>query len=101
MFIYIYMYCRTAADAALARVQAKNHDRGTFNTSIAAIRKQVKRELEAEKEAALSSIATPDTRSKVEPNEKLAVQGVFFRYSTLFWCKNRKLNFDLQMSNDQ
>lgn len=70
---------RTAADAALARVQAKNHDRGTFNTSIAAIRKQVKRELEAEKEAALADESTPNTPPKVETNEKLAVQGVFFR----------------------
>lgn len=66
----------------MARVQAKHHDRGTFNTSLAAIRKQVKRELDAEKEAALSATeasAGHPTNKTETINEKLAVQGVFFR----------------------
>lgn len=88
---------RAAADAALARVQRRDDPR-SFNTSIAAIRMQVKRELEAEKQAKLANeqragsggstvgtSSTSATATVAPPDQsKLAVQGVFFRYLYLF-----------------
>lgn len=71
---------RAAAAAALARVEKK--DSKDFNTSLAAIKAQAKKELEAERklneEAKLSEAPsqTVDTRTL---NTNLACQGVFFR----------------------
>lgn len=80
---------RAAADAAMARFQ-RTDDPRTFNTSIAAIRMQVKRELEAERLAkeqlasggAASTSASSSAMAAAAPAaaaDKLAVQGVFFR----------------------
>lgn len=75
---------RAAADAAMARVQRRG-DPSQFNTSLAAIRMQVKRELEAEKQAKLAENAVQQQRDSgaaaavVKENTNLAVQGVFFR----------------------
>lgn len=75
---------RTAAEAALARVQGQKKDTAQFNTSMAAIRAQVQRELEAEKKAKLEleKPTTTEREPKVltdEHNRNLAAQGVYFR----------------------
>lgn len=70
---------RQAAEAALTRMQSKKKDT-QFNTSLAAIQAQVKRELEAEKKL-------QDQRQQVnepKPNEEdvspvLACRGVYFK----------------------
>lgn len=74
---------KAAAAAALARVEKKSNKE--FNTSLAAIKAQAKRELEAERklkeeaaEAASGSTQPPATKDVVE-NKNLACQGVFFR----------------------
>lgn len=72
---------RAAAEAAMARIQKK--DTREFNTSLAAIKAQVKRELEAErklKEEAAAKLAgeSKDNANQSE-NKNLACQGVFFR----------------------
>lgn len=76
---------RAAADAALARVQSRATT-GQLNTSLAAIRMQVKRELEAEKLAKQQAASPPASSSgstagatAPKENTNLAVQGVFFR----------------------
>ncbi|XP_055630099.1 UBX domain-containing protein 6 [Toxorhynchites rutilus septentrionalis] len=70
---------KAAANAALARVQGK--DKKEFNTSLAAIQAQVRRELEAERKAKAQENAADEQSSGLSDNEKkdLAVQGVFFR----------------------
>lgn len=81
---------RTAAQAALARVEnQRHHDSVQFNTSLASIRAQVQRELEAERKAktdleklTISEGNQPNTSTKVlsdENNLNLAAQGVYFR----------------------
>lgn len=68
---------RAAAAAALARVEKK--DSKDFNTSLAAIKAQAKKELEAERK--LNEEAETSSQA-VEPktvNTNLACQGVFFR----------------------
>lgn len=77
---------KTAAEAALARIQSQKKDSVQFNTSMAAIRAQVQRELEAEKKAKLQveklASAAGASEPKVltdESNRHLAVQGVYFR----------------------
>lgn len=75
---------RTAAEAALARVQGQKKDAVQFNTSMAAIRVQVQRELEAEKKAKqeLEKTVSTDREPKIltdEHNRNLAAQGVYFR----------------------
>lgn len=76
---------RAAANAALARIERK--ESRDFNTSLAAIKAQAKRELEAERRQkeelsnASSSIGASSTgasTSTVE-NRNLACEGVFFR----------------------
>ncbi|XP_058462698.1 UBX domain-containing protein 6 [Malaya genurostris] len=71
---------KAAADAALSRV---NKDKKEFNTSLAAIQAQVRRELEAErkaKELAEQGTSAGDTTAPSEDERKdLAVQGVYFR----------------------
>ncbi|XP_037949700.1 UBX domain-containing protein 6 [Teleopsis dalmanni] len=72
---------RAAAAAALARVDKR--DSKEFNTSLAAIKAQAKRELEAERklrsaESSQTDVATTSTVS-IRQNENLACQGVFFR----------------------
>lgn len=75
---------RTAAEAALARVQGQKKDTVQFNTSMAAIRAQVQRELEAEKKVKqeLEKPASTECAPKIltdEHNRNLAAQGVYFR----------------------
>lgn len=72
---------KTAAEAALARIQSQKKDSVQFNTSMAAIRAQVQRELEAEKKAKLASAAGASEPKVLtdESNRHLAVQGVYFR----------------------
>lgn len=75
---------RTAAEAALARIQSHKKNSVEFNTSMAAIRAQVQRELEAEKKAKLEGekLAAGTSEPKVltdESNRHLAAQGVYFR----------------------
>ncbi|XP_058832809.1 UBX domain-containing protein 6 [Topomyia yanbarensis] len=72
---------KAAAEAALSRVQ--NRDKKEFNTSLAAIQAQVRRELEAErkaKELAEQGPAAGESTASTEDERKdLAVQGVYFR----------------------
>lgn len=71
---------KAAAEAAMARVQGST-DRKEFNTSLAAIKAQVRRELDMErkaKEAASQEGSSGDSNSEGERKD-LAVQGVFFR----------------------
>lgn len=82
--------CRTAAEAALARVQSQRNDDTHFNTSLAAIRAQVQRELEAERKTKSQAdkqtsqeLAQPKTLDD-EHNRNLAAQGVYFRYIDYF-----------------
>lgn len=76
---------RTAAEAALSRIQSHKTDDTHFNTSIAAIRAQVQRELEAERKAkaelekdASHGVHQPKVLDD-EHNRNLAAQGVYFR----------------------
>ena len=81
---------RAAADAAVARIQKT--DKREFNTSLAAIRQQVQREIEAERKAKQqeeeqAAAGTSAASSvKLEENKNLAVQGVFFRYYLNILC---------------
>ncbi|XP_055838295.1 UBX domain-containing protein 6 [Episyrphus balteatus] len=74
---------KAAAAAALARVEKK--DNKEFNTSLAAIKAQAKRELEAErklKEEAAAGAAgggAAEAAKEVVENKNLACHGVFFR----------------------
>ncbi|XP_045518507.1 UBX domain-containing protein 6 [Pieris brassicae] len=72
---------KIAADAALARLQQKR-DNPAFNTSLAAIKAQVKRELENEEthSKAIESIA-PKERQEIETElpGNFAASGVFFK----------------------
>ncbi|KAH8407719.1 hypothetical protein KR222_011288 [Zaprionus bogoriensis] len=75
---------RAAANAALARIDKK--DSRDFNTSLAAIKAQAKRELEAERRqkdelSATSSTGTSSSSASVSAgeNKNLACQGVYFR----------------------
>lgn len=75
---------KTAAEAALARIQSQKKNDVQFNTSMAAIRAQVQRELEAEKKAKIEAekvTATPHEPKVLtdENNRNLAAQGVYFR----------------------
>lgn len=70
---------KAAAEAALARVQSK--DKTEFNTSLAAIKAQVRRELESErkeKEQTSQEGSSGDNNSD-NGRKDLAVQGVFFQ----------------------
>lgn len=70
---------RAAAAAALSRIDKK--DSKDFNTSLAAIKAQAKRELEAERklrEGKQTAPTTTESSTSVE-NRNLACQGVFFR----------------------
>lgn len=69
--------CRAAADAAMARVQKK--DSRNFNTSLAAIQAQVRRELEAEKKAKQEADHSSEQKAIEQNRSNMAVQGVFFR----------------------
>ncbi|XP_026481528.1 UBX domain-containing protein 6 [Ctenocephalides felis] len=75
----------TSRKAALARLGNKREKSAAFNTSLAAIQAQVKRELEMEKYAAESSqrrgsseISVPRTK-ELEASTHLATKGVYFR----------------------
>lgn len=81
---------RTAAEAALARIQGQKKDTTHFNTSLAAIRAQVQRELEAERKAK-SDLEKQSSQEQTnspkvltdDHNPTLAAQGVYFRFVTL------------------
>ncbi|KAL3285512.1 hypothetical protein HHI36_000043 [Cryptolaemus montrouzieri] len=71
---------RQAAEAALLRLSGQKKDRA-FNTSLATIQAQVRKELEEEKKAAIKD-ATPHTSNTpvhLEASPHLAVNGVYFR----------------------
>lgn len=74
---------KAAANAALARIEGR--DKKEFNTSLAAIQAQVRRELEAERkakeQAEHGATAAGDSSSGLSEDERkdLAVQGVYFR----------------------
>lgn len=74
---------KAAANAALARIEGR--DKKEFNTSLAAIQAQVRRELEAERkakeQAEQGAAAAGDSSSGLSEDERkdLAVQGVYFR----------------------
>lgn len=67
---------KAAAEAALARVQST--DKKEFNTSLAAIKAQVRRELESERQAKEQQTLSEENIPENERKD-LAVQGVFFR----------------------
>lgn len=66
-----------ARDAALRRIEKVDKNDKEFNTSLAAIKAQAKKELEAEKLAREQGGSRPAPEPKV--NEDFAVQGVYFR----------------------
>lgn len=73
---------RAAAEAAVLRTQQKTTRE--FNTSLAAIKAQVKRELDAEKDAAAAAAASTVAAEQQQQqqnvkNQNLAVEGVYFR----------------------
>lgn len=76
---------RQAAAAAMARLNVgKRPDQAAFQTSLAAIQSQVRREMEAEKKAALTPESSQQsiksqTPVELEASPLLAVQGVYFR----------------------
>uniref|UniRef100_A0A1B6LYV2 UBX domain-containing protein n=1 Tax=Graphocephala atropunctata TaxID=36148 RepID=A0A1B6LYV2_9HEMI len=80
---------RQAGAAALARLGGEKRDTPAFNTSLAAIQAQVKRELEAEKKAAVAreereKSSTPPSQAQPPPEPEdmsplLAVRGVYFK----------------------
>lgn len=70
---------RQAADAALTRLQSNKRET-PFNTSLAAIQAQVRRELEAEKKAEQQQTRTHEVRQgEIEASPVLACQGVYFK----------------------
>lgn len=76
----LYPKSRAAAEAAMARTQKK--DQREFNTSLAAIQAQVRRELEAERKAKAEEAGSAEAAKVQETNVEMknfAVQGVFFR----------------------
>lgn len=75
---------KQAAAAALARMEGggKKVDQAAFNTSLAAIQAQVRRELEAERRSRTSpqkKTSPPKDPVEVETSPHFAVQGVYFR----------------------
>lgn len=68
---------RTAAEAALTRLEGKRKDT-PFNTSLAAIQAQVKRELEAEQSSKKQDLQE-EKSVDLEASPHLAVNGVYFR----------------------
>uniref|UniRef100_A0A6B2EDH0 Putative ubiquitin regulatory protein n=1 Tax=Phlebotomus kandelakii TaxID=1109342 RepID=A0A6B2EDH0_9DIPT len=71
------MEARNAAAAAMARCTKK--DTKEFNTSLAAIQAQVRRELEAERRTKEESSKAPQSDQVQDERRNLAVQGVYFR----------------------
>nr|CAH7759585.1 unnamed protein product [Callosobruchus chinensis] len=76
---------RQAAEAAMLRVQAQRKNPG-FNTSLAAIQAQVRRELDAEKQKGESTAETSGASASggpietdLEMSSHLAVKGVYFK----------------------
>lgn len=65
---------RQAAQAALARFNSQKKDTA-FNTSLAAIQAQVRRELEAEKNVSSSVASTKLVETELESSPHLAVNG--------------------------
>lgn len=81
---------RQAAAAAMARINSgRRTDQAAFQTSLAAIQSQVRKEMEAEKKEAASkggastsseqSLTKSQSSVELEANPILAVQGVYFR----------------------
>ncbi|XP_065340464.1 UBX domain-containing protein 6 [Cloeon dipterum] len=72
---------RQAGAAALARMGKKGSDDAAFGTSMAAIRAQARRELEAEKAAAAAAAAPPKEESPpppVQDPERMLISGIYF-----------------------
>lgn len=86
------VFYRTAAEAALARIQSQKKDTTHFNTSLAAIRAQVQRELEAERKTKSDVDKEISQENTQQPkilddnhNRNLAAQGVYFRFDEHFF----------------
>lgn len=77
IFCCISLNFRAAADAAMARNQKK--DSRNFNTSLAAIQAQVRREMEAEKKAKQEADQPSEQKVIEQDRSNMAVQGVYFR----------------------
>lgn len=75
----------------MARIQSQKKDTTHFNTSLAAIRAQVQREVEAErkakseleKQSSLEQTNAPKVLTD-DHNRALAAQGVYFRFDFLY-----------------
>lgn len=66
-----------AAEAALARMGNQNKTSAAFNTSLAAIQAQVRRELDAEKKNATETVPVARPMpSNIEASPHLAVKGI-------------------------
>ncbi|XP_077288827.1 GDI interacting protein 3 [Arctopsyche grandis] len=74
---------RLAAQAALMRLNEKKRDNPTFNTSISAIKAQVKKELEIERKNEAENVPVdapqPNREVSLEASPHLAVTGVYFK----------------------
>ncbi|XP_037967264.2 UBX domain-containing protein 6 [Plutella xylostella] len=72
---------KVAAEAALARLQSKREN-PAFNTSLAAVQAQVRKELEAEQAASSKESPPPvvqKTTEEVDVPRNMAVSGVYFK----------------------
>lgn len=78
---------RQAAEAALARLQINQRKDTAFNTSLAAIQAQVRRELEAEKKNTKPSYEEPrrPVETELEASPLLAVKGNKHLSSCILW----------------
>uniref|UniRef100_A0A0C9RRU2 UBXN6 protein n=2 Tax=Endopterygota TaxID=33392 RepID=A0A0C9RRU2_9HYME len=68
---------RQAASAALARIEKR--ETKDFNTSLAAIKAQAKRELEAEQKLRTEELSVSSGQSSTTTKRNMACEGVFFR----------------------
>lgn len=72
---------RQAAAAALARIEKR--ETKDFNTSLAAIKAQAKRELEAEQKLRTEELSVSSGSSSTTIKKNMACEGVFFRCSLI------------------
>ncbi|CAK9796060.1 UBX domain-containing protein 6 [Anthophora quadrimaculata] len=70
---------KIAGQAALARLEAKKSKVTKFHTSYAAIKAQVKRELEQEENIRKSSVQTKEKAKNTIENDSFAVTNVYYR----------------------
>lgn len=73
---------RQAAEAALARFQSSQRKDTAFNTSLAAIQAQVRKELEAEKKTAKGAeeVIRRPVETELEASPLLAVKGKYYMF---------------------